>query len=546
MNEQMQKQFHKRQYPLVRYLGLLLAVALLFTGVTFARYATNSNIAASIGIAAFDVDYTIEGINSTTFGNMDYWQSSGGAWLEQGAGSARTVRIQFTNNGGVAVQPTLRLSGPADFWENIALQIAQGTTATAESGSGGQVDASSAFAGESISTQYVIADLLREREGGVNVGGDSPAAGEETHNYTYNDYINWDTDNWDTEPANGATQDQEGVCVFDTAFSDQFGQRESSNYGMIGEKLQMEGGFRLSADGTKFEKDTLTATRTEKYYKDTDGTITEVPEGERYPMTMTIKAEMRTVKYSVGYARKEGNHGLPALYLDCKKYMPYYTIEIKADRLVLAPKGKEGDTKTVILFMTWTNSVTPAELSDNVQIEPGSAEGSTEEPKINYMTNLLDSGGELYDKDKKLVTTVLGYHFNDTAVPVCDKEGNPIDENGDPATTTVRITNTFGESGISSTSYEHIASLSGDDSPFPHLMKQHSGTIYRCSNTDAPTYVNIDNITKEVDASTVAYDMSEAEDGVTRTYTVASEIGYTTDFRVVLEQASEAPAAQQP
>lgn len=541
MNEQMQKQFHRRQYPLVRYLGLLLAVALLFTGVTFARYATNTNIPASVGIAAFDVDYTIEGINSTTFGNMDYWQSSGGTWLAQGAGSARTVRIQFKNNGGVAVQPTLRLSGPADFWENIALQIAQGTTKTA-SGSGEQVDASSAFAGESISTQYVFADLLRVREGGVNVGGDSPAAGEETHNYTYNDYINWDTDNWDTEPANGATQDQEGVCVFDTKFSDQFGQRESSNYGMIGEKLQMSGGFQLSDDEPKFEKDTLTVTRTEKYYKDTDGTITEVPEDERYPMTMTIKAEMREVEYSVGYARKEGNHGLPALYLDCQKSMPYYTIEIKADRLVLKP----GETKTVILFMTWTNSVTPAELSDNVQIEPGSAEGSTEEPKINYMTNLLDSGGELYDKDKKLVTTVLGYHFNDTAVPVCDKEGKPISENGEPQLTTVRITNTFGESGIS-TSYEHIASLSGDDSPFAHPMEQHSGTIYKCSNTGtATTYVDINNITKEVDASTVAYDMSEAEDGVTRTYTVASEIGYTTDFRVVLEQASEVPAAQQP
>ena len=525
MNEQMQKQFHKRQYPLVRYLGLLLAVALLFTGVTFARYATNSNIAASIGIAAFDVDYTIEGVNSTTFGNMDYWQSSGGTWLEQGAGSARTVRIQFTNNGGVAVQPTLRLSGPADFWENIALQIAQGTTS--ESGSGEQVDASSAFAGESISTQYVFADLLRVRTGGVNVDGKNPAAGEETHNYTYNDYINWDTDNWDTEPANGATQDQEGVCVFDTKFSDQFGQRESSNYGMIGEKLQMNGGFQLSTDGTKFEKDTLTATRTEKYYKDTDGTITEVPEDERYPMTMTIKAEMRTVEYSVGYARKEGNHGLPALYLDCQKIMPYYTIEIKADRLVLAP----GETKTVILFMTWTNSSAPAELTDNVQIDQ------------TKMEQLLRSSGSLTDNANKDVSEVLGYHFNDNAVPVCNEYGTPIVENGEPQRTTVRITNTFGAGGIS-TSYEHIASLSGDDSPFAHPMESHGGTIYKCSNADEPIYVNLSGVPTTVDASTVAYDMSET--GTERTYTVASEIGYTTDFRVVLEQASEVPAAQQP
>lgn len=515
MNEQMQKQFHKRQYPLVRYLSLLLAVALLFTGVTFARYATNSNIAASIGIASFDVDYTIEGVNSTTFGNMDYWQSSGGTWLEQGAGSARTVRIQFTNYGDVAVQPTLRLSGPADFWENIALQIAQGTVAT-ESGSGEQVDASSVFAGESISTQYVFADLIKKR-----VEGSGTTLNGETHNYEYEGYRSW----------NGEE--------FDTINSDQFGQRESSDHGMIGETLKMSGGFQLSDDEPKFEKDTLTVTRTKKYYQNADGAITEVPEDERYPMTMTIKAGMREVEYSVGYARKEGNHGLPALYLDCQKIMPYYTIEIKADRLVLAP----GETKTVILFMTWTNSSAPAELTDNVQIDQ------------TKMEQLLRSSGSLTDNAGNQVAEVLGYHFNDTAVPVCDKEGKPISENGEPQLTTVRITNTFGAGGIS-TSYEHIATLSGDDSPFAHPMEWYadvqidqtnSGTIYKCSNTGtATTYVNLSGVPTTVDASTVAFDMSKVDDGVTRTYTVASEIGYTTDFRVVLEQASEVPAAQQP
>lgn len=488
----------------MRYLGLLLAVALLFTGVTFARYATNSGIAASVGIAAFDVDYTIEGINSTTFGNMDYWQSSGGAWLEQGAGSARTVRIKFVNNGGVAVQPTLRLSGPAAFWENIALQLAQGTTA--ESGSDGQVNASSAFAGESISTQYVIADLLREREGGTAMGG-------ETHNYTYGSYIDW--------AAQPSANDAKGG-VFDTIFSDQFGQRESSDYGMIGEKLQMEGGFRLSADGTKFEKNTLTATRTEKYYKDTDGTIKEVPEGERYPMTMTIKAEMRTTeKYSIGYSRRDSSGGLPAVYLDCQKSMPYYTIEIKADRLVLKP----GETKTVILFMTWTNSVAPVEL--------------TEQVRVSGWKDLLEKGGNLSDTGGNDVAAVLGYHFNQNGVPECDASGNPIVENGAPVTTTVRVTNTFVASGVT-TVYEHIATLAGEDSPFAHPMEQMEqyGNIYKCSNAE-PTYVDIENIEKTIDPSTIAMAMSD--DGTTRNYAVATEIGYTADFRVVLEQASERP-----
>lgn len=514
MNEQMQKQFHKRQYPLVRYLGLLLAVALLFTGVTFARYATNSNIAASIGIAAFDVDYTIEGINSTTFGNMDYWQSSGGAWLEQGAGSARTVRIQFNNKGGVAVQPTLRLSGPADFWENIALQIALGD------------DAGGTFASDSLSTQYVLADLLRVRTGGVNVDGKTPAAGEETHNYTYNDYINWDTDNWDTEPANGATQDQEGVCVFDTAFSDQFGQLGiGQDEQLLGETLQMSGGINADGSGT------VTAVRESKYGASGDLDITNAG------MTMTIKAEMRTTeKYSIGYSRRDSSGGLPALYLDCQKSMPYYTIEIKADRLVLKPR----ETKTVILFMTWTNSVAPVELTDQVKVD-----------KKDWET-LLKKGGSLSDTSDKDVAAVLGYHFNTSGVPVVQQnEEDTWEETGE--TTTVRITNTFGESGISSTSYEHIASLSGDDSPFAHPMEWYadvqidqtnSGTIYKCSNAKPTAYVDISKIKSTIDQSTIAMAMSD--NGTSLDYTVATEIGYTTDFRVVLEQASEAPAAQQP
>ena len=498
MNEQMQKQFHKRQYPLVRYLGLLLAVALLFTGVTFARYATNSGIAASVGIAAFDVDYTIEGINSTTFGNMDYWQSSGGAWLEQGAGSARTVRIQFTNNGGVAVQPTLRLSGPAAFWENIALQLALGD------------DVGGTFASASLSTQYVIADLLRERGGGVNVDGETPAADEEKHNYTYSDYIQWST----SSTENGAEKG-----VFDTKFSDQFGQLGYAGAGqdeqLLGETLRMSGSMQASGGS-------VTAERLSKY--DENGPISDVA-----ALTMTITGTTKKAEqYSVGYARRDSSRGLPAVYLDCQKEMLYYTIDIEADALTVPA----GESISVILFMTWTNSVAPAELTDQVKVN-----------KKDWKT-LLQNGGSLSDTSGNNVAAVLGYHFNQNGVPECDASGNPIDENGDPVTTTVRVKNTFVASGVA-TVYEHIASLSGADSPFAHPMEQRPGTtIYQCSNADAPAYVDIRNIEEIIDPSTIAMAMSD--DGTSLEYTVATEIGYTTDFRVVLEQASEAPAAQQP
>lgn len=496
MNEQKQKQFHRRQYPLVRYLGLLLAVALLFTGVTFARYATNSGIAASVGIAAFDVDYTIEGINSTTFGNMDYWQSSGGAWLEQGAGSARTVRIQFKNNGGVAVQPTLRLSGPAAFWENIALQLALGDGD----------DVGGTFASASLSTQYVIADLLRVRGGGTTMG-------DETHNYTYGSYIDWAAQSSANEAKGGE---------FDTKFSDQFGQLGYTGAGqdeqLLGETLQMSGSMQASGGS-------VTAKRVSKY--DENGPISDVA-----ALTMTITGTAKEEQYSIGYSRRDSHGGLPALYLDCQKSMPYYTIEIKADRLVIKP----GETKTVILFMTWTNSVAPVELTDQVKVDK------------KYWETLLQNGGSLSDTSGNNVAAVLGYHFNQNGVPECDASGNPIVENGAPVTTTVRVTNTFASPGTEGTAvtatYEHIATLAGEDSPFAHSMKQYSGDIYRCSNAVAPAYVDISKIKSTIDPSTIAMAMSD--DGTSLDYTVATEIGYTTDFRVVLEQASEAPAAQQP
>ena len=511
MNEQMQKQFHKRQYPLVRYLGLLLAVALLFTGVTFARYATNSGIAASVGIAAFDVDYTIEGVNSTTFGNSPYWQDFNGTeWYEQGAGSARTVRIQFKNNGGVAVQPTLRLSGPAVFWENIALQIAQGTVAT-ESGSGEQIDASSAFAGKNISTQYVFADLIKKRK-----EGSGTTLNGKTHNYEYEGYRSWNEEE------------------FDSKDSDQFGQRESSDHGMIGETLEMSGG--ITADG----RGTVTAERKSKYNASGNLDITNAG------MTMTIKAEMRKVEYSVGFTRKEANsnHSLSALYLDCEKAMPYYTIEIKADRLVLAP----GEKKTVILFMTWTNVIHPEELT--IESPEAGETGEIEWGK----TQGIDWDGLLNGNENNYRgATVVGYHFNQTA-NVYDRDGDQKTDTGDPITTTVRVNKRFN----ADFTYDHVARLNENetDGAIAHAIESFytlpesdnsvmelvqlpvlstiQTSYYGVCGNDAESYISFQNLTEDPKEN------GDAE------ITVASEIGYTTDFRVVLEQASEAPAAQQP
>lgn len=75
----------KSGYPLMRYLSLLLVVALLFSGVTFARYALERRGSIDTGVALFDASYTVEGVNSLTFGNSYYWKDEGNRWYEQGA-----------------------------------------------------------------------------------------------------------------------------------------------------------------------------------------------------------------------------------------------------------------------------------------------------------------------------------------------------------------------------------------------------------------------------------------------------------------------------
>lgn len=144
----------KTSYPLMKYLSLLLAVALLFSGVTFARYLSNDQIDASVGIAAFDATYSVDRVNSTTFGNQDYWIDVGGTNIDQGAGTAITVGITLKNNGDTSVQPTLHFEGPAEYWDNIALQL---TTADEN------------FAtGDVLTPQLVIGDITAAADGSFN------------------------------------------------------------------------------------------------------------------------------------------------------------------------------------------------------------------------------------------------------------------------------------------------------------------------------------------------------------------------------------------
>ena len=140
----------KTSYPLMKYLSLLLAVALLFSGVTFARYLSNDRIDSSVGIARFDATYSIDRVNSTTFGNQNYWIETGNSgYVPQGENTAITVGITLKNNGDTSVQPTLHFEGPKEYWDHIALQL---TTAR------------NVAMGKVLTPQLVIGDIMNAPE----------------------------------------------------------------------------------------------------------------------------------------------------------------------------------------------------------------------------------------------------------------------------------------------------------------------------------------------------------------------------------------------
>ena len=498
----------KSGYPLMRYLSLLLVVALLFSGVTFARYALERRGSIDTGVALFDASYTVEGVNSLTFGNSYYWKDEGNRWYEQG--SARTVRIQMKNNSDVNVRANvLHMEGPAEFWENIALQLLTVN----------ENDPAGVAADQIITTQYVLADLLRVRTGGIKEnasGAILDADGNNaTHQYEYGKYIAWSPSSTENEAVGGK---------FNTGFSDEFGQR-----GSVEETFSMSGG--ITAEGLK-QTDTTTGKTTYDLSKVTnfEGSVTAVRTSSTgttdlttKPLTITITASMKEKEqYSVGFARRQEQRSLPAFYLDCEKAVPYYEIDITLPDTTYFDMENDGTT-SVIAFLTWTNSLQSTDLTTNVY------RGSTDESKLNW--------GDLTDGTQKFNgANVVGYHFNYNDVPAT--------QNGQPIETTVRMNYKIGDT---SPTWQHVASISSGDGVYPHpLIAQTDGSYsYVCDGDPAVT------IAKDVVVACGGtygthfqendFLWSEDDDASTPDFCLASEKGYQVTFSVSFVQSSELP-----
>lgn len=493
MNEQ--KVPEKNRYPIGRYVALLLALALLLAGVTFARYFGTGGVGADQPIAGYDVTYTVDGINSTSFGNMDYWQEYGDRWMEQGQGSARTVRLTAVNNSDVAVNPKLQLSAPAEFWDNIALQIFD------TSGSGGNV-----AMGDPLTTQFVIADLVKHRTGGETCPG--PSGEDETHGYEYGDYRTWTTDE-----------------KYKTANFDTFGQTGEGEV-----ELTMSGGL-TSTGGTVTATWDETVIAEETTPGEGEGTTEPSQPAEQETLPggiLTITAHTGTETFSVGFTRKVSDDSAPALYFDCeRKNALFYTLEIDLTGFSVPAATEDADgnrtpgTDTIVFALTWTNAVRSSDLTA-VDTTTGSWD-TTIKGIFNNFTNEVGTA----DSPTYNGAAVNAAHIDVNDAPVVELSNGIYNATGELTRMRVRL---FAGSA-KKMEFMHIASLSSADGSYPHPMTV-EGNIATCSGT-APTSVKITQYTAEKFAEIVV-DKS--------TIGAATEKSYALQIGVNFVQASESPA----
>lgn len=475
-----------KQYPIVRYLCLLLVVALLFAGVTFSRYQSRFTSENSVGVAEFDASYTIDSVNTTSFGNTHFWQLYNGFWMDQGSGTASTVRITMYNNSAIDLRPTIRMEGPAEFWENIALQI------TPTTGTGSNIAADTE---NPLTTQLVIADLVKER---------TEATQDNEHVFEYDKYRQW---------SEGET--------FNTSTSDNFGQLGSGE-----STLAMTGGITVSkTDGTV--SGSVTATRQ-------NTSVENEPEND---WKMTITASMKNVDFSLGFTRQQGSSALPALYLDCTANVPYYTIEIDIPMELKAKSGDDPASATYVMYLNWTNAIQAKALG--IKFPTGAGEAAEPGIDADFWNNLIENAQPTTITANGTEFTVLGYHFNNTDVPYSTSAGG-----ANAGDTTVRLTRNFAN-GIS---YQHIARLNENDAVSPHDIEfvetEQGNGYYRCSG-DNTAYFATDTIrslnTNFFPATLKTMQGGSGNDN-TYDYVGVSEKGYTTRISVNFVQTSVLPA----
>ena len=172
-----------KKYPLIAYLFCLLAVSVLFTGVTFARYKSANSANLSTSLAAYGCSYTIDDISTTSIPNVSYWLTD-----SDGTGAASTPRtMRFTLRNYTAgrvsevdVDGSLRVYMPAEIADKMAFQIA-------ETGADGNI--------VSYTPEVVLGELIYEDGSYKNYNSESVYTGNFKDYYDSGDGKNGEEEN---------------------------------------------------------------------------------------------------------------------------------------------------------------------------------------------------------------------------------------------------------------------------------------------------------------------------------------------------------------
>ena len=468
-----------KKFPIVTYLCWLLAVSILFTGVTFSRYAGFTSGTTDVSLGRFACSYEIGDMSASTFSNAEYWLQLNG--VATSMNTARSVRFSIRNytlqeNGrpdrisDVDLQSTLRLYAPAEFLGNLAVQIAE-------------VDKEGNYITKT--PQYVLEDFIYDGAG---------------------NFVVW----------------KDGSGILDTSKSKDYEARPDIYGNQVDEKLSMSGGFTGREENH---------TGTISAYCAETGT------------SVSITSVMAEAQYSVGFYRGwvgDENKSAPQFYLDCRKEVPFYTLDISLPEMLLKANGT-AQSRTFVLFLSVLN------LTENQDF------------KSNWTASGMAENLERLEKGERDVyfngATVTGYHF-DTKANLYDYDltDGILVANG--SQTTIRIQKTFEEQG-KRLSYHHVAPLSEGatsivhpiedfynsqgvsvnlaDIDFSSVTEVHS-LFGKCSNGGRSGYISFENITDSPYYATYSAPSQTVQDYIIRE---SLSKGYSTLLNVLFVQSSQ-------
>ena len=468
-----------KKFPIVTYLCCLLAVSILFTGVTFSRYAGFTSGTTDVSLGRFACSYEIGDMSASTFSNAEYWLQLNG--VATSMNTARSVRFSIRNytlqeNGrpdrisDVDLQSTLRLYAPAEFLGNLAVQIEE-------------VDNEGNYITKT--PQYVLEDFIYDGAG---------------------NFVVW----------------KDGSGILDTSKSKDYEARPDIYGNQVDEKLSMSGGFTGREENH---------TGTISAYCAETGT------------SVSITSVMAEAQYSVGFYRGwvgDENKSAPQFYLDCRKEVPFYTLDISLPEMLLKANGT-AQSRTFVLFLSVLN------LTENQDF------------KSNWTASGMAENLERLEKGERDVyfngATVTGYHF-DTKANLYDYDltDGILVANG--SQTTIRIQKTFEEQG-KRLSYHHVAPLSEGatsivhpiedfynsqgvsvnlaDIDFSSVTEVHS-LFGKCSNGGRSGYISFENITDSPYYATYSAPSQTVQDYIIRE---SLSKGYSTLLNVLFVQSSQ-------